>query len=57
MVITIEVKDPPEGYGTPKRGPIYLPIGDELVLIGEHWVRAVDVVKGGGSTWIYAEKN
>ena len=57
MVITIEVKDPPEGYGTPKRGPIYLPIGDELVLIGDCWVRAVDEVKGGGSTWIYAEKN
>jgi len=56
MQITIEIKDPPNGYGTPKRGPIYLPIGSELVLIGNCWVRAADIIQSGGSTWIYAEK-
>jgi len=57
MEITINIKEPPEGYKTPRRGPLYLPVGDELVLIGECWCRAKDRVKTGGDFWIYSFKD
>jgi len=57
MIISIAIKDPPEGYDTPKRGPLYLPICDStLILIGECWIRAVEEINQGGDYWIYANK-
>lgn len=55
MKIEIEIPDPPSGYTTPQRGPLWLPIRESLfVLIGENWVRGNQIISGG-SYWIYTE--
>ena len=56
MKIEIEIPDPPKGYGTPCRKPLYFPFGDDLILIGNAWVLASNVYFYGGETNICARK-
>jgi len=57
MIISITIKDPPEGYDTPRRGPLYLSVCDStLILIGECWVGAKEEITRGGDYWIYTNK-
>lgn len=56
MRITIDIEEPPEGYSIPERKPVYLPLDGILILIGSCWVRAVDELKLGGSTYICCHK-
>lgn len=56
MQITIEIEDPPKGYSTPERRPIYLPFGETIILIGGCWIRAVDELTLGGETHICCHK-
>jgi len=57
MKIEIEIPDPPEGYGIPYRRRIYLPFTeDTIILEGDRWVRAYDVLSLGGSTHICCHK-
>lgn len=51
----VRILQPPDGYGAPCRGPLYLPPSHNvLVLVGRHWCRAIDRVKVGGNYWIFA---
>ena len=56
MKIEIEIPDPPEGYRTPERKPLYHPFEDVVILTGDCWVLASDVLWHGGSTHICAHK-
>ena len=58
LKIEIMVRDPGEGYDTPRYGPLYLPVTkNTVILIGQCWVPAPLKVKThGGTWWIYAEK-
>jgi len=56
MKIEIEIPEPPKGYGTPERRPLYQPFWDTLILIGDDWVLASDVLWYGGSTHICAHR-
>ncbi len=57
VTIKIEVAEPPPGFGTPRRGYLYLPPDENtMVLNGRCWMRATDTVKLGGSAWIYCER-
>jgi hypothetical protein len=54
--ISIQITAPPEGYSQAKWKPIYLPFGDNLILIGECWVRADTELKYGGGWHIWCSK-
>ena len=55
MIMTIEIPNPPKGYANPKRRPLYIPYGNTIVLVGNSWVRAVDICgeSDGGRIHIY----
>ncbi len=57
MIISIEIPAPPKECGKPERGPVYLSLGDIVVLIGSTWMRAKDIIKIGGGSWIFATKS
>lgn len=52
MKITVEIPDPPEGYTTPERKPVYRPFTGILILVGDYWTRAEDELVLGGCTYI-----
>lgn len=55
--ITIEIESPPKGYSIPRRGPLYLPPPEDIVvLIGKAWCQAKDQIVKGGEYWIYSKK-
>lgn len=54
-LFSVRILQPPDGYGAPCRGPLYLPPSpNTLVLVGRCWCRAIDQVKTGGGYWIFA---
>jgi len=56
MKIEIEIPAPPEGYGKPCRKPLFKPFSDTIILIGDLWVLASNILIYGGSTYICAHK-
>ena len=56
MKIEIEIPAPPDGYSVPERKPIFLPFSNTLILVGQAWVRAADVLQYGGCIHICCRK-
>ncbi len=57
MIIEIEIPDPGKDYQKPERRPIYTSMFDHvIILIGEDWCRASDMLKLGGDVHIMAAR-
>ena len=56
MEIKITIPKPPKGFGVPKRGPLYTyhQTDDIMVLTGQCWSSAKDMIQHGGAWWIYS---
>lgn len=55
MKYEIDLPAVPEGYGAPQYRAVWLPVAEtDLVMFGNTWRKAHEVVKCGGAFWIEA---